>query len=90
MLACLFERSGQRGVHLQVYKAKMGDLDVAVKTIQKQHVNPQLTSQQALQVMQQVMTPLRRCATPPLRKQFLLGVLFVLDMWHMTKDSDQS
>jgi hypothetical protein len=41
-------------VCVQVYKAKMGELDVAVKMIQKQHVNPQLTPQQALQVMQQV------------------------------------
>jgi len=37
-----------------VYKAKMGQLDVAVKTIHRQHVNPQLTSHQALQVMQKV------------------------------------
>ena len=43
-------------VCLQVYKAKMGELDVAVKMIQKQHVNPQLTPHQALQVMQQVTT----------------------------------
>ena len=34
----------------------MGELDVAVKMIQKQHVNPQLTPQQALLVMQQVTT----------------------------------
>ena len=43
-------------VCLQVYKAKMGELDVAVKMIQKQHVNPQLTPQHALRVMQQVTT----------------------------------
>jgi len=34
----------------------MGELDVAVKMIQKQHVNPQLTPQHALRVMQQVTT----------------------------------
>ena len=45
-----------KGYHAQVYKAKMGSLDVAIKTINRQHVNPQLTSQQALQVMQQVTT----------------------------------
>ena len=44
----------------------MGNLEVAVKTIQKQHVNPQLTSQQALQVMQQVVTPQSCCADLPL------------------------
>lgn len=40
------------GSYGMVYKAKMGQLDVAVKTIHRQHVNPQLTSHQALQVMQ--------------------------------------
>ncbi len=32
----------------------MGQLDVAVKTIHRQHVNPQLTSHQALRIMQKV------------------------------------
>ena len=32
----------------------MGELDVAVKTIHRQHVNPHLTPEQALQVMQKV------------------------------------
>lgn len=55
-----------KGYPAQVYKAKMGSLDVAIKTINRQHVNPQLTSQQALQVMQQVTIlqglGLRNCA----------------------------
>ncbi|DBB12705.1 TPA: hypothetical protein ACH3X3_005482 [Trebouxia sp. C0006] len=40
------------GSYGMVYKAKMGQLDVAVKTIHRQHVNPQLTSHQALRIMQ--------------------------------------
>ena len=43
-------------VRVQVYKGKMGELDVAVKMIQKQHVNPQISPQHALRVMQQVTT----------------------------------
>ena len=39
---------------MQVYKAKMGELDVAVKTIRREHVNPHLTAQQALQAIAKV------------------------------------
>ncbi|DBA93955.1 TPA: ubiquitin-protein ligase E3 Brl2 [Trebouxia sp. C0004] len=46
------------GSYGMVYKGKMGELDVAVKMIQKQHVDPQLTPQQALQVMQQELSVL--------------------------------
>ncbi|KAL3150425.1 hypothetical protein ABBQ32_000261 [Trebouxia sp. C0010 RCD-2024] len=37
------------GSYRMVYKAKMGKLDVAVKTIHREHVNPHLTARQALQ-----------------------------------------
>lgn len=39
---------------MQVYKAKMGVLDVAVKTINRQHINPELNIAHALRVMQKV------------------------------------
>ena len=40
---------------LQVYKAKMGgQLDVAVKTIHREHVNPHLTAHQALEAIAKV------------------------------------
>ena len=39
---------------LQVYKAKMGNMDVAVKTIHRQHVNPHFTAKEALQVIKWV------------------------------------
>ena len=39
---------------VQVYKAKMGVLDVAVKTINRQHINPELNIAHALRVMQKV------------------------------------
>lgn len=37
-----------------MYKAKWHELEVAVKTIHRQYVNPHLTPQQALQVIGQV------------------------------------
>ena len=39
---------------MQVYKAKMGVLDVAIKTINRQHISPELNIAHALRVMQKV------------------------------------
>lgn len=39
---------------LQVYKARMGELYVAVKTIHREHVSPQLTAQEALRTIAKV------------------------------------
>ncbi|KAL3138988.1 hypothetical protein ABBQ32_005793 [Trebouxia sp. C0010 RCD-2024] len=44
------------GAFGMVYKAKMGDVDVAVKTIHRQHVSPHLTAQQALQAIAKELT----------------------------------
>ena len=50
---------------LQVYKARLGELEVAVKTIHRQYVNPHLSPQQAVQVIAKVtMFPFCYCQTP--------------------------
>ena len=46
--------------HLQVYKAQVGDREVAVKAINRQHVNPSLSAEQALKALQKV-SPLQQC-----------------------------
>lgn len=40
--------------HVQVYKAQVGDKEVAVKAINQQHINPSLTPQKALYALQKV------------------------------------
>ena len=53
-LALLFAQSHDWTPGLQVYKAKLGELDVAVKTIQDKYVNPHLTPLEALEVIEKV------------------------------------
>ncbi|KAL3150426.1 hypothetical protein ABBQ32_000262 [Trebouxia sp. C0010 RCD-2024] len=45
-----------RGSYGTVYKARMGELYVAVKTIHREHVSPQLTAQEALRTIAKELT----------------------------------
>lgn len=47
---------------VQVYKAKIGGLEVAVKTINRQFLNPKISIQEALRVMQKVCLLIQLCS----------------------------
>ena len=53
----------------------MGNLDVAVKTIHTQHVNPHLTAQQAVRIIQKVTGCI--CAVGLLQMMRDLGVVSI-------------